>query len=72
MCKWDMAAQNDTEDNGRDEDMEPITFRAPACLVEEFDDAVWEAKVDGRLDRDDNRSSVLRTMMKNFVEDGEI
>jgi len=62
----DMAVAEDNED------MKNVTFRAPENLVEEFDDAVWKAQVDGRLDRDDNRSSALRKLMEKFVEDGEI
>lgn len=62
----DMAV---TEDN---DNMKNVTFRAPVDLVEEFDDSVWKAQVDGRLDREDNRSSALRKLMKKFIEDGEI
>ncbi|WP_323190435.1 hypothetical protein [Halostella sp. PRR32] len=39
--------------------------------MEDFDDAIWDRKVEGELDRDADRSQVIRQLMRKYVEETE-
>lgn len=43
----------------------------PDELLEDFDEAIWQRKLVGDLDRDANRSTVMRELMQEFVEETE-
>lgn len=44
------------------------SFSAPDDLLEEFDDEIWNAKVQGDLDREVDRSQVLRDLMRLWLQ----
>lgn len=38
-------------------------------LLEDFDDKLWQLKVDGELDREVSRSEFMRRLIKEWVEE---
>jgi metal-responsive CopG/Arc/MetJ family transcriptional regulator len=47
------------------------SISVPDELLDEFDDAIWDRKVIGELDRDADRSQVIRELMREYVEETE-
>ncbi len=47
------------------------SISVPDELLEDFDDAIWDRKVEGELDRDADRSQVIRQLMRKYVEETE-
>lgn len=45
------------------------SFTVPDDLLEDFDDVIWELQRRGELDRDDSRSSVVRELMEDWIEE---
>ncbi|WP_435175698.1 hypothetical protein [Halorussus sp. AFM4] len=45
------------------------SFTIPDELLEDFDDVIWELQRRGELDRDESRSSVVRTLMEEWIEE---
>ena len=45
------------------------SFTIPDELLEEFDDTIWELQVEGELDRDANRSQIVRELMREWIDE---
>ena len=45
------------------------SFTIPDELLEEFDDTIWELQVEGELDRDANRSQIVRELMREWINE---
>jgi len=45
------------------------SFTMPDELLEEFDDTIWELQVEGELERDANRSQVVRELIRDWIEE---
>lgn len=45
------------------------TFSMPDELVDDLDDKIWEMKTEGKLNRDANRSEVVRRLIREWVEE---
>lgn len=43
----------------------------PDELAEEFDEALFERKVEGEFDRDMSRSEAIRMLMREFIREQE-
>lgn len=41
----------------------------PDELVDDLDDKIWEMKTEGKLNRDANRSEVVRRLIREWVEE---
>jgi hypothetical protein len=48
-----------------------LTIRTDKDTVENLDDLIWRAKVAGVLDRDTNRSDLLRDKIDDLIEELE-
>lgn len=44
------------------------SFTIPDELLEDFDDVIWELQRRGELDRDASRSSIVRALMQEWIE----
>jgi len=47
------------------------SIRIPDDLLDDFDEAVFERKVIGDLDRDATRSAVVRQLMREYIAETE-
>lgn len=47
-----------------------VTFRAPESLIDDFEESIWNEKVAENIEREANRSDVLRLLMESFCENG--
>jgi metal-responsive CopG/Arc/MetJ family transcriptional regulator len=41
----------------------------PDELLEKFDDTIWELQVEGELDRDANRSQIVRELVREWIDE---
>ena len=57
--------------SGEGSDTKQISVRTDESLVDAFDRVILEAKVDGDLSMDYNRSDALRDFMEATVEDAD-
>jgi len=58
--------------SGEGSDTKQISVRTDESLVDAFDRVILEAKVDGDLSMDYNRSDALRDFMEATVEDADV
>jgi metal-responsive CopG/Arc/MetJ family transcriptional regulator len=45
------------------------SFTIPDELLDDFDDVIWELQRRGELDRDASRSSIVRELMHEWIEE---
>lgn len=45
------------------------SFTIPDELLDDFDDVIWELKTRGELERNDSRSSIVRELIRVWIEE---